>query len=88
MFQIKFIRYECVIGIRLKMKYETKFTDEMLIEALLECLEDATIPASSVALKVGGNPEYIKNKLLDLEAKGLLIKKKVGTSWCFRPVKK
>lgn len=67
------------------MKYETKFTDEMLLKAIIECLGEAMIPASDVAGKVGGNPEYIKNKLLDLEKRGKLKAEKKGTSWCFRP---
>lgn len=87
-FQINFIRYEYVINIRFVMKFETKFTDDTLLKALNECLEEATIPSLDVAKKVGGNAEYIKNKLLDLEERGLVEKKKVGTTWCFRPVKK
>ena len=70
------------------MTFEPKYTDEKLLKALVKCLERATIPASEVALELDGSAEYVKKKLLDLEKRGLVESKKVGSSWCFRPANK
>lgn len=40
------------------MKFETKYTDEKIIEAIKKCLEDATVPASDVAEELGANTEH------------------------------
>jgi predicted ArsR family transcriptional regulator len=69
------------------MTFESKYTDEKLLSALEKCLSRAAIPASQIAEELEGNSEYVKKKLLELEKRGLIKSKKVGSSWCFRPIK-
>lgn len=68
------------------MAAETKYTDEMILNALRKCLEEAVIPSSEVAEKLGANPRYIKDRLADLKEHGILTGKIVGNTWCFRPI--
>ncbi|MEN6294217.1 MAG: hypothetical protein ABFD07_19670, partial [Methanobacterium sp.] len=65
---------------------DVKYTDEMILNALQKCIEEATIPSSEVAEKLGANPRYIKDKLMELKSKRLLDGKRVGNTWCFRPI--
>jgi hypothetical protein len=66
-------------------KFEKQFTDEDFIKAVNECLQEATCTAGEVAEKLGCNPRYAKNRLIEIESKGSLKKKLKGTSWGFRP---
>ncbi len=84
----KHIYKKIQLRFKIVMTFEPKYTDEKLLNALDKCLERATIPSSEVAAELEGNSEYVKKKLLDLEKRGLVESKKVGSSWCFRPIKK
>lgn len=66
-------------------KFEKEYTDEDFLTAVDECLEEATCTSGEVADKLGCNPRYARNRLIELEEKGKLIKKQKGTSWGFRP---
>jgi DNA-binding Lrp family transcriptional regulator len=67
------------------MKFETKYTDEKIIEAIEKCLENATVPASDVAEELGANTEYIKARLKDMQRRGLITGRMKGRIWGFRP---
>lgn len=68
------------------MAFDTKYTDDELIEAVEECLREACIPTSVIAEKIGGNKEHVKRRLLSLVEDKKLSGKMVGSSWCFRPI--
>jgi hypothetical protein len=65
-------------------KFEMKYTDEDFIRTVKECLEEATCTAGEVADKLGCNPRYARNRLIEIEGKDKLTKKLKGTSWGFR----
>jgi hypothetical protein len=69
------------------MPIEQKYTDEMILKALEECLKEPKIPASSVANKLGASQEYIKNRLKKLmnDSESPVEGELIGSSWCFRP---
>lgn len=62
-----------------------KYTDEKLLNALNECMKRAVVPAIEIAKELEGNPEYVKNKLVDLKKRGLIEGEIVSGVWCFRP---
>ncbi|MDD2260613.1 MAG: winged helix-turn-helix domain-containing protein [Acholeplasmataceae bacterium] len=67
------------------MKFETKYTDDKILEAIRKCLEEATVPASDVAEELGANTEYIKTRLKDMERRGVIKGRMKGRAWGFRP---
>lgn len=67
------------------MPYETKYTDDEILDALVECLKEATIPSTCVANKLGANSEYIKKRLLRLLKQEKIVGERTGRAWCFRP---
>jgi hypothetical protein len=65
-------------------RFAEEFTDDDFIKALCECLETSTCSASEVAARIGCNPRYAKNRLLQLAENGKIEKKMKGTAWGFR----
>lgn len=65
------------------MPFETKYSDKDILEALEECLKEAKVPASEIAKKLDGNPEYIKKRLLALMKEGIVEGKRQGKTWGF-----
>lgn len=65
-------------------RFAEEYTDDDFIKALRECLEMATCSASEVAERIGCNPRYAKNRLLQLAEQGKIEKKMKGTAWGFR----
>ena len=59
--------------------------DEEFLNALDTCLAKACIPAIAVAEELGVNSRYAKDRLLELQNKGLVEGIYRGASWCFRP---
>ena len=68
-------------------RFEKEFTNEDFIKAVQECMEDATCTASEVAEKLGCNPRYAKNRLIELSEHGKIEKKIKGRIWGFKPRK-
>jgi len=68
-------------------RFAKVFDDEEFLKAVNECMEEATCTAAEVAEKVGCNPIFAKNRLLQLEKDGKLCKKLKGRTWGFRPKK-
>ncbi len=66
------------------MKYETKYTDEKILEAVHKCLEEATVSASDVATVLGANPEYMKVRLKELVRREVIKGKMYGRVWRFK----
>lgn len=68
------------------MPIETIYTDEKILNALEECLEEAYAPSSKVAKKLGASQEYIKNRLKKIMAEeNTPIEGEIeGSSWAFR----
>lgn len=73
-----------------KTRFATVYTDEDFIKAVNECLEEATCTAGEVADRLGCNPRYAKNRLIELseQEKPKIKKKMKGTAWGFRPSRK
>lgn len=68
-------------------RFAKVFEDEEFLKAVHECMEEATCTAAEVAEKVGCNPTFAKNRLLQLAEQGKLNKKLKGRTWGFRPGK-
>lgn len=80
-FTERFIYFEVFVSSI--MVFEDKVTDEQILKALQECINEAIVPASDVADKLDMSSRRIKERLLLLETK--LVCKKIGNVWCFRP---
>jgi DNA-binding Lrp family transcriptional regulator len=67
------------------MKREQTYTDEKILKALEECLQDPKIPSSLVANKLGASQEYIKNRLKQIMSgeKSPIKGELIGSAWCF-----
>jgi DNA-binding Lrp family transcriptional regulator len=58
-------------------------TDEDLLKALKQCMENPLIPAGDVADVLGIPPRQAKDRLLELCDKGLIKGKFKSSSWRF-----
>jgi repressor of nif and glnA expression len=73
------------------MVFKEVVTDEQILEAVMECLDEATVPADCIAKKlkakdVGIGTRRVRDRLLMLEKEGKIFSKKVGTGIGFRPI--
>lgn len=72
------------------MVFKEKATDEQIIIAVQECLEEATVPADCVAKKLKDKGldlgiRRVRERLILLEKDKKILSKKVGTGLGFRP---
>lgn len=73
------------------MVFKEVATDEQILEAMRECLNEATVPAECVAEKLkaknlGISTRRVRERLFNLEKDKQVISKKIGTGFGFRPV--
>ena len=71
------------------MPTEPKYTDEMILNALEECMKEVTVPSLKIAKKLDASQEHIKNRLKKImETPNSPIRGEIiSGTWCFGPVK-
>jgi hypothetical protein len=72
------------------MTFKEVVTDEELIKAVKECLDEATIPLDCISKKLkesgsGIGKKRLRERLVKLESDGKVKSKKVGTGLGYRP---
>ena len=72
------------------MVFKEKVTDEQILEAVRECLEEATVPTGCISKKLKAKElklgtRRLRERLLLLEKDGKISATKVGTGIGFRP---
>ena len=64
-------------------KYEQKYTDEVILDAIEELLKNPTVNAPKVARKLNANPVHIRRLLLDMKKRKVLKGHLEGKTWEF-----
>jgi DNA-binding IscR family transcriptional regulator len=70
------------------MSNKKKFTNDVLLKALEECMQEPMVPAVLIAEKLKANPRYISNLLIELQKEGILEGNKRANVLFFRPITK